>query len=97
MPIDDEITNYVFPVNHLLMPFSGCHILPICALETSVAEWIKGNWLGFVLEPYVAMLVDQFHEIEKTNMPIPNINKNFLIEFTLFLNTAKLEEVLKGL
>ena len=69
MPIEDEVTNYAFPSKSSSYVFSGCHILAICSLETSVAQWVKGNWFGFVVQSYVAMLVNQFHEIEKQTCP----------------------------
>jgi hypothetical protein len=42
----------------------------------------------------MATLVNQFHEIEKTDLSVLNINKNLLSKLTPFLHTAKLEEVL---
>ncbi|WP_443627713.1 glycosyltransferase [Candidatus Njordibacter sp. Uisw_002] len=97
MPIEDEVTNYAFPSKSSSYAFSGCYILAICGLETSVAQWVKGNRLGFVVEPYVAALVNQFHEIEKTDLPALNMNKDLLSEFTPFVHAVKLEGVLKGL
>tara|TARA_B110000908_G_C9986306_1_gene327762 strand:- start:434 stop:607 length:174 start_codon:yes stop_codon:yes gene_type:complete len=43
------------------------------------------------------MLVNQFQEIEKTDLPVLNMNKDLLSDFTPFAHAAKLEEVLKGL
>jgi len=97
MPIEDEVTNYAFPSKSSSYAFSGCYILAICGLETSVAQWVKDNRLGFVVEPSVAALVNQFHEIEKIDLPVLSMNKNLLIEFTPSAHAAKLEEVLKGL
>jgi hypothetical protein len=91
------VTNYAFPSKSSSYAFSGCHILAICGLETSVAQWVKGNRLGFVVEPYVAALVKKFHCIEKTDLPVFNMNKNLLSEFTPFAHAEKLEEILKGL
>jgi len=97
MPIEDEVTNYAFPSKSSSYVFSGCYIMAICGLETSVALWIKGNKLGFVVEPYVAKLVNQFHEIEKIDLPVLNINESLLSELTPSAHAAKLEEVLRGL
>jgi glycosyltransferase involved in cell wall biosynthesis len=97
MPIEDEVTNYAFPSKSSSYAFSGCHTLAICGLETSVAQWVKGNRLGFVVEPYLAMIVNKFHYIEKTELSVLNMNKNLLSEFTPFAHAEKLEEVLKGL
>jgi glycosyltransferase involved in cell wall biosynthesis len=97
MPIEDEVTNYAFPSKSSSYTFSGCHILAVCGLETSVSQWVKDNRLGYVVEPSVAALVKQFHDIEKTDLPVLNVNKNLLIELTPSAHADKLEEVLKFL
>jgi glycosyltransferase involved in cell wall biosynthesis len=97
MPIADEVTNYAFPSKSSSYAFSGCYILAICGLETSVAKWVKGNRLGLVVEPYVAALVNVFHYIEKTDLPVLNINKKLLDEFMPIAHAQKIEEVLNGL
>ena len=97
MPIEDEVTNYAFPSKSSSYAFFGCHILAVCGLETSVAQWVKDNLLGFVVEPSVTALVKKFHDIEKIDFPELCINENLLVEFTPSTYAAKLEEVLKGL
>lgn len=97
MPIEDEVTNYAFPSKSSSYAFFGCYILAICGSETSVAQWVKDNRLGFVAEPYVAALVNKLHDIEKTDLPVLSMDKGLLKEFTPSAYSAKLEEVLNNL
>lgn len=65
MPIDDEVTKYAFPSKSSSYIFAGCQIVAICGKDTSVAEWVNNNQLGYVAEPSKDSLVKLFCELEK--------------------------------
>lgn len=72
MPIEDEVTQYAFPSKSSSYLFSGCHIIAICGQQTSVADWVLKNEVGYVADPDVESLVSLFHTLEK--QPISNLS-----------------------
>lgn len=72
MPIEDEVTQYAFPSKSSSYLFSGCHIIAICGQQTSVADWVLKNEVGYVADPNVESLVSLFHTLEK--QPISNLS-----------------------
>lgn len=72
MPIEDEVTQYAFPSKSSSYLFSGCHILAICGQQTSVADWVLKNEVGYVADPNVESLVSLFHTLEK--QPVSNLS-----------------------
>ena len=73
VPIDDEVTRYAFPSKISSYIYSGAKILAICSDETSVAKWVKTNYVGIVVKPTVDAVVDIFFKIEKSK-----INTDFI-------------------
>lgn len=72
MPIEDEVTQYAFPSKSSSYLFSGCHIIAICGQQTSVADWVLNNEVGYVAEPNVDSLVSLFQTLEK--QPVSNLS-----------------------
>lgn len=64
LPIDDEVTKYAFPSKSSSYVLSGCQILAICGLSTSVERWIEKNAVGRVCEPEEDTLVESFKSME---------------------------------
>jgi len=65
LPIEDSVTRFAFPSKSSSYVFSGAKILAICGACTSVAQWVKSNGVGEVIEPEVGALTDAFFAIEK--------------------------------
>jgi hypothetical protein len=65
LPIEDEVTRFAFPSKLSSYVCSGANILAVCGEETSVAQWVNANRVGFVVEPDIEAIVKSFFEIEK--------------------------------
>jgi len=94
MPIDDEVTKYAFPSKSSSYVFAGCQIVAICGKDTSVAEWVDTNQLGYVAEPNVESLVNLFYELEKNPLPELNVSADMLEELTPQYHANSLKEIL---
>lgn len=95
MPIDDEVTNYAFPSKSSSYVFSGCQVVAICGADTSVAQWVHDNQLGFVAEPDVDAVVGLFHELEsKDSLPL-KVNSDLLARLTPRAHATSLGEIIK--
>tara|TARA_R110001599_G_scaffold62946_2_gene175253 strand:+ start:139 stop:1296 length:1158 start_codon:yes stop_codon:yes gene_type:complete len=64
LPIDDEVTRYAFPSKSSSYVLSGCKILAVCGLSTSVARWVDTHSVGISCEPDLEKLVACFFRIE---------------------------------
>lgn len=82
MPIEDEVTQYAFPSKSSSYLFSGCHILAICGQQTSVADWVLKNEVGYVADPNVESLVSLFHTLEKQPLSNLTIDSDILDSLT---------------
>lgn len=94
MPIDDEVTKYAFPSKSSSYVFAGCRIVAICGKDTSVAEWVDTNKLGYVAEPNLESLVNLFHELEKKSLPELDVSTDMLQELTPQYHANALKEIL---
>lgn len=95
MPIDDEVTNYAFPSKSSSYVFSGCQVVAICGADTSVAQWVHDNQLGFVAEPDVDVVVGLFHKLEREAIPTLNVDAELFEKLTPKAHAASLEQILK--
>ena len=82
MPIEDEVTKYAFPSKSSSYIFSGCQVIAVCGKDTSVAEWVLTNNLGYVAKPSIESLVDLFHKLEKNSSSELSVTDNLLKELT---------------
>ena len=82
MPIEDEVTKYAFPSKSSSYIFSGCQVIAVCGKDTSVAEWVLTNNLGYVAEPSIESLVALFHKLEKSSSSELSVTDNLLKELT---------------
>ncbi|MCU7850747.1 MAG: glycosyltransferase [Candidatus Thiodiazotropha sp. (ex Monitilora ramsayi)] len=64
LPIDDEVTKFAFPSKTSTYLLSGCRILAICGVSTSVGKWVMDNDYGIVCEPNIETIVDTFFTVE---------------------------------
>lgn len=64
LPIEDAVTRFAFPSKSSSYVFSGANVLAVCGEQTSVAQWVKVNQVGCVVEPRVESLVATFFAIE---------------------------------
>lgn len=94
MPIDDDVTNYAFPSKSSSYAFSGCHILAICSVETSVARWVQEHQLGFVVDPDINSIVKLFHEIEQQSVPALSMSATLRDQLTPKYHAVELEKIL---
>ena len=94
MPIEDEVTKYAFPSKSSSYIFSGCQVIAVCGKDTSVAEWVLTNNLGYVAEPSIESLVNLFHEIEKNSPSELNITAELLKELTPQSHADSLESIM---
>ncbi len=94
MPIDDEVTNYAFPSKSSSYVFSGCQVVAICGADTSVAQWVHDNQLGFVAEPDVDVVVGLFHKLEREAIPTLNVDSELFEKLTPKAHAASLEQIL---
>lgn len=78
MPIDDDVTRFAFPSKSSSYVFSGCRVLAICGLNTSVAEWVLQYDLGMVVEPMVDSIVRQFFALEKQSLQQLEVEESIL-------------------
>ena len=95
LPIDDEVTNYAFPSKSSSYVFSGCQVVAICNNDTSVAEWVNDNHLGFVAKPNVESIVDLFHKLEEREFPELNVSNELLAKLTPQFQADRLEEIIR--
>ena len=65
LPIEDEVTRFAFPSKSSSYVFSGANILAVCGEQTGVAQWVRENRVGLVVEPEVEAVVAAFFDIEK--------------------------------
>ena len=82
MPIEDEVTKYAFPSKSSSYIFSGCQVIAVCGKDTSVAEWVLTNNLGYVAEPSIESLVALFHKLEKSSSSELSVTDDLLKELT---------------
>lgn len=94
MPIDDEVTNYAFPSKSSSYIFSGCQVIAICSENTSVANWVIVNKLGFVAMPDIDSIVDLFHDLEKRPALEYKINNDILDRLTPLAHAKNLEKII---
>lgn len=65
LPIEDEVTRYAFPSKSSSYVFSGAMIAAVCSETTSVAQWVRDNRLGVVVEPTAEALCQFFLNVEQ--------------------------------
>lgn len=82
MPIEDEVTQYAFPSKSSSYLLSGCHIIAVCGQQTSVADWVLNNEVGYVSDPDVESLVSLFHTLEKQPISKLTIQPDMLESLT---------------
>lgn len=95
MPIDDEVTNYAFPSKSSSYVFSGCQVIAICGADTSVAQWVNDNQLGFVAEPEIDAVVQLFHKLEQEPLGELNVAAELFDRLTPKAHAQRLEEIIK--
>jgi glycosyltransferase involved in cell wall biosynthesis len=95
LPIENEITKYAFPSKTSSYIFSGAKILAICDKDTSVANWVTNNKLGYVINPKLSELVDFFFKIEKRQLDFLDLDME-RTEFKKRLNIDKFIDSLKS-
>jgi len=94
MPIDDEVTNYAFPSKSSSYVFSGCQLIAICGADTSVAQWVHYNQLGFVAEPEIDAVVQLFHKLEHEPFVEMNVASALFEKLTPRAHAQRLEEII---
>ncbi|MDY0206179.1 MAG: glycosyltransferase [Pseudomonas sp.] len=97
MPIDDEVTNYAFPSKSSSYVFSGCQVIAICGGNTSVAQWVNNNHLGFVAEPEIDAVVQLFHKLEQEPLVPLHVAAELFYRLTPKAHAENLEEIIAGL
>lgn len=94
MPIDDEVTNYAFPSKSSSYVFSGCQVIAICGADTSVAQWVESNQLGFVAEPEIDAVVQLFHRLEQEPLAELSVAPELFEKLTPRAHAQRLEEII---
>ena len=94
MPIEDEVTNFAFPSKSSSYVFSGCLVVAICGENTSVADWIRANKLGYVAEPDVQAVVKLFHELEKNPLVELNVADDLFLKLTPQAHANSLKKII---
>lgn len=94
MPIDDEVTNYAFPSKSSSYVFSGCQVIAICGADTSVAQWVNNNHLGFVAEPEIDAVTQLFHKLEQEPLGELNVAPELFDRLTPKAHAQRLEEII---
>lgn len=94
MPIDDDVTRFAFPSKSSSYVFSGCRVLAICGLNTSVAEWVLQYDLGMVVEPMVDSIVRQFFALEKQSLQQLEVEESFLYKLKSATHARALVDIL---
>lgn len=94
MPIDDEVTNYAFPSKSSSYVFSGCQVIAICGADTSVAQWVESNQLGFVAEPEIEAVVQLFHTLEHEPLAELSVAPELFEKLTPRAHAESLEEII---
>lgn len=94
MPIEDEVTNYAFPSKSSSYAYSTCYTIAICGINTSVAQWIMVNRLGFVVSPEVSEVVRLFHYLSNAKLKPICIDPALLHRLMPITHAEKLEEIL---
>ncbi len=97
LPIEDEVTKYAFPSKSSSYVFSGCQVVAICGANTSVADWVRLNDLGFVSQPDIESVVELFFELEKDSLSELNVTEDFLARLTPQAHADRLEEIIINL
>lgn len=95
MPIDDEVTNYAFPSKSSSYVFSGCQVIAICGNNTSVAQWVNNNHLGFVAEPEIEAVTQLFHKLEQEPLVELNVALELFDRLTPKAHAESLEKILE--
>lgn len=73
-PFEDQLTYYAFPSKLSTYTCTGAKILAVCGENTSVANWVKKNKVGFVIKPTIENLVDIYFKIENNSIDTSSIN-----------------------
>lgn len=94
MPIDDEVTNYAFPSKSSSYVFSGCQVIAICGADTSVAQWVNDNQLGFVAEAEIDAVVQLFHALEQEPLAELSVAPELFDRLTPKAHAQRLEEII---
>ena len=94
LPIEDEVTKYAFPSKSSSYVFSGCQVVAICGENTSVADWVRLNDLGFVSQPNVESVVELFFRLEKNHLSELKVTEDFLARLTPQAHADRLEEII---
>ena len=94
MPIEDEVTKYAFPSKSSSYVSSGCHVIAICGKNTSVANWVLENRLGYVSEPEVDPLVALFHKLERKIVSDLVVDKDMLEALTPCYHAKRLKDMI---
>ena len=85
LSIQEEATNLAFPSKSSTYVMSGCNILAISGIDTSISKWITKNNLGIVSEPHEKKLVDCFFRLENEVWPAliatPKLQKKLNIDY----------------
>ncbi len=97
MPIDDEVTNYAFPSKSSSYVFSGCQVIAICGADTSVAQWVHDNQLGFVAEPEIDAVTQLFHKLEQEPLVQLHVAPELFDRLTPKAHAESLEGIIAGL
>lgn len=94
LPIDDEVTKYAFPSKSSSYVQSGCGLVAICDSDTSVARWVSGNRLGFVLEPNHEAVVEGFFKLEEEHASAYQGSSDLLARLEIDYFADKLSSIL---
>lgn len=94
MPIEDEVTQYAFPSKSSSYLFSGCQVIAICGQQTSVANWVLENKVGYVSNPDIDSLVSLFHTLEKRSTSNLILDKNMLESLTPQYHAKRLKDII---
>jgi glycosyltransferase involved in cell wall biosynthesis len=97
LPIEDEVTNYAFPSKSSSYVFSGCQVVAICGENTSVADWVRLNDLGFFSQPIIESVVELFFELEKKSLSEFKVTEEFLAKLTSQAHADRLEDIIINL
>ncbi|MBS7834582.1 glycosyltransferase [Wohlfahrtiimonas chitiniclastica] len=97
MPIEDEVTNFAFPSKSSSYIYSKCPIIAICSKDTSVAEFVLENNLGYVVEPEMDKIVSLFFELENKNDAKLQVKESFLMTLTPLHHAQQLMKIILDL
>ena len=95
LPIEDEVMLYAFPSKTSAYVLAGCRILAICGNDTGVADWVRENQVGIVVEPDVETVVQALNHIQAGRWGDPVENANLYEKLTIKYYVSELLRVIK--